>query len=578
MKKVLSVFLCFFVLFHSVATPASAVKVEEVATFEDAEGHEIRVLSYGVAPANAAAGVLYLTSTGGSMGAGVASIASTALPVLGYLLAAGVIVYSVYGLANCVMDMYNLLSASALAELQEIEAAGTDNIVLSDYPALSGELPGVLENSLPSGSYASVSYSFDHLTLSQFDYTIHSNQTSTLPDSVFEYPLTAEPVLVEGTSVEISLVEAPFAGQPGVWDQIVYAMKIHNIVTGVTLYFMPTGAHDYYRAHDGHFQFFFDTPVWNTINPTYGAEVVQLIIPVTRACVSRLQTGWCSMHSNTYLPSASFEGNSSSTTGDFFMLFEGTGNAALDSILFTANYLSPTGSTLVPSADIHPGMDDVLIPQSALSLVLSDNFANVGVTDTPAKPEEDKPIFLPPSVALDNANLLTQSGALTGTWDTTIDGEKVEVETPDVGVDTEVGFWESILNWLESFWDKFVAMLQAALMGLFVPSEGFFEQFVADISATFEDRMGILTYPISLVYEFCSHLLEVGEEEPIFRWPSWSYKGTEFLPAGSFNFNDILSNSTFKGLHDIYLLIVDAGIVFGLLRLAQKKYDSIINN
>ena len=114
------------------------------------------------------------------------------------------------------------------------------------------------------------------------------------------------------------------------------------------------------------------------------------------------------------------------------------------------------------------------------------------------------------------------------------------------------------------------------IMGLFIPSEGFFEKFFAEITALFDDRMGLLTYPLSVLYDFLDHLLNLGSQEPVLRWGSWSYQGTEFIPAGSYNLNTLLSNDTFATIHDIYLLIVDAGVAFGLIALLRKKYESVI--
>ena len=50
------------------------------------------------------------------------------------------------------------------------------------------------------------------------------------------------------------------------------------------------------------------------------------------------------------------------------------------------------------------------------------------------------------------------------------------------------------------------------------------------------------------------------------------------IPAGSFDLKAFVrSNDTFSGLYDIYLLIIDGLIYFGLLRMIYSKLMHILD-
>lgn len=137
---------------------------------------------------------------------------------------------------------------------------------------------------------------------------------------------------------------------------------------------------------------------------------------------------------------------------------------------------------------------------------------------------------------------------------------------------------QTIVDGLSIFIDWIKEGVIGALEAAFIPSEGFFEDFFSDLKASFENRFGLLTFPISVIYDFLDSLLSVGHTEPIFRWNSWSYQGTELIAAGSYNLNDITKNSTFNTIYNIYLVVVDCFLIFLFLGFIQRKYRSIISS
>lgn len=136
----------------------------------------------------------------------------------------------------------------------------------------------------------------------------------------------------------------------------------------------------------------------------------------------------------------------------------------------------------------------------------------------------------------------------------------------------------TILEGLTVIKDWITDGVLGALKVAFIPDETFFEDFFANLQASFENRFGLLTYPISVIYDFLDSLLSVGNVEPVLSWGSWSYKGTELIPAGSYNLNEIVEDGTFNTIYNIYLIVVDCFLIFLFLGFIQRKYRSIISS
>lgn len=93
----------------------------------------------------------------------------------------------------------------------------------------------------------------------------------------------------------------------------------------------------------------------------------------------------------------------------------------------------------------------------------------------------------------------------------------------------------------------------------------------------FKERFGFLIYPFDLTINTLKRINTIDYSEPKFNVPD-IYEPTtnkKLISAVTFNFNDYLENNTFKNVHNIYLIIVDAAIIFGLLNLAWKKIAGV---
>lgn len=89
----------------------------------------------------------------------------------------------------------------------------------------------------------------------------------------------------------------------------------------------------------------------------------------------------------------------------------------------------------------------------------------------------------------------------------------------------------------------------------------------------FKERFGFLIYPFELIVNVLDKMNNVEFEEPKFSIPDINEPVTNqrLISAVDFNFNDLLENDVFKNMHDIYLIIVDAIVIFALINLAKNK-------
>lgn len=93
----------------------------------------------------------------------------------------------------------------------------------------------------------------------------------------------------------------------------------------------------------------------------------------------------------------------------------------------------------------------------------------------------------------------------------------------------------------------------------------------------FKERFGFLIYPFDLTINTLKRIGSINYSEPKFNIPD-IYEPTtnkKLISAVTFNFNDYLENNTFKNVHNVYLIIVDAAIIFALLNLAWKKISGV---
>lgn len=152
---------------------------------------------------------------------------------------------------------------------------------------------------------------------------------------------------------------------------------------------------------------------------------------------------------------------------------------------------------------------------------------------------------------------------------------------PDTGIDSDTN--TSILDWLKQIWESICNIPSAiaeAIASIFVPSPDFYPTAISNLKDAFSDRMGLLTYPISVLFDFLDRVVNLSEQQPILTWGNIYLPGyaTPLVAAGQYNLNDAIGTSQGKQLHDIYLVIVDAIMVLAFVDLCRHKYQKIIHN
>lgn len=125
---------------------------------------------------------------------------------------------------------------------------------------------------------------------------------------------------------------------------------------------------------------------------------------------------------------------------------------------------------------------------------------------------------------------------------------------------------------------KLIDLLIEALKNLFIPGDEFFSNYFNELKEWFSNRFGFLAYPLDLILDILNRILNINFTEPAFNIPEIKepITNTNLISATSFNFNTLLENETLKTVHDTYLILVDAVIIFALVNLAKTKFEEVM--
>lgn len=139
-----------------------------------------------------------------------------------------------------------------------------------------------------------------------------------------------------------------------------------------------------------------------------------------------------------------------------------------------------------------------------------------------------------------------------------------------------------ILSYINPFSENFfgrklVELIIDGIKGLFIPKDGFFDNFFTNLKDWFSARFGFLFYPFELIIDILNRILSINLGGPAFTIPNIiePSTGVTLIQERSYNLNSILENNAFKTVHDIYLVLVDAFIVFGLVNLTKRKLEEV---
>lgn len=154
--------------------------------------------------------------------------------------------------------------------------------------------------------------------------------------------------------------------------------------------------------------------------------------------------------------------------------------------------------------------------------------------------------------------------------------------------ETNKSIWETlkeVLSYINPFSENFfvyklIDLLIDGLKSLFIPSSDFFSTYFEDLRDWFSDRLGFLWTPFDVIIEILEDISSINFSEPIISVPDIyePFTNTKLISAFSYNLNSLLDNSIFNTVHNIYLVCVDAIIIFAMIHLTHKKIEEVFSN
>jgi len=113
-------------------------------------------------------------------------------------------------------------------------------------------------------------------------------------------------------------------------------------------------------------------------------------------------------------------------------------------------------------------------------------------------------------------------------------------------------------------------------LGLFIPENGFFDNFFQELNTWFGDRFGFLYYPFEVIIEILGRFTNFTPPSvPQITIPQIELDGQEYIPTQTYAF-DFLATGIWHTIHQFYLAFMDCLIAFGLLNLASKKLNEVM--
>lgn len=158
-------------------------------------------------------------------------------------------------------------------------------------------------------------------------------------------------------------------------------------------------------------------------------------------------------------------------------------------------------------------------------------------------------------------------------------------KTSEEQLETSKGIWgtlKEVLSYINPFSENFfvyklIDLLIDAIKSLFIPSNDFFNNYFNELMKWFSDRLGFLSYPLELILDILNRIVNINFTEPIIQIPNFvePSTGQNIISSQTYNLNSLLENNTFKTCHDIYFVLVDAFIIFGLVNLLKHKLEEV---
>lgn len=132
-----------------------------------------------------------------------------------------------------------------------------------------------------------------------------------------------------------------------------------------------------------------------------------------------------------------------------------------------------------------------------------------------------------------------------------------------------LGVLNDIWNFLQSLIDALINML----LSLFVPSEGFFEEWFSSLNDFFSDRLGFFYKPFDVLFTLLNTMLNYDPEKSLLYFPGIYWQEYEICPP---TYVDLDISSKFPKLTTYMHLGTNLVMIFAFLMLVQRKFEEAI--
>lgn len=127
---------------------------------------------------------------------------------------------------------------------------------------------------------------------------------------------------------------------------------------------------------------------------------------------------------------------------------------------------------------------------------------------------------------------------------------------------------------------KLIDLLLDLLKKLFIPEDGYFELWFNDLKMFFEDKLGFLATPFTIIIDFINRYLDLNpSEDIIINIPDITVPNFEehiIVKATTFNWSQLLkSKDSLNTLWQLYLSFVDVFLILNFINLCENKYNRI---
>jgi len=151
-------------------------------------------------------------------------------------------------------------------------------------------------------------------------------------------------------------------------------------------------------------------------------------------------------------------------------------------------------------------------------------------------------------------------------------GEEICTNKLDEQVETSKGIWGTIKDLPNAFMNM--------LKGLFIPDDGYFENWFNDLKLFFEEKLGFLVTPFTIVIDFVNRYLSLDpNKDIIINIPDITVPNFEdhiIVSATTFNWSELLkSKESLNILWELYLSFVDVFLILNFIGLCENKYNRI---